>query len=174
MTGSLSGNLRNDASHCLIWEEIFPQTLQSVLRCLRPPKLPGLLLVIFILAVQVPKRSQEKGEKTRTSKGHLIPEAMPDYKEVTSPTVAGFRHIHLSLDKAYSQLSTAMQTVCDLHLSGSAVAVPTSLKQPLPALFPTLMIIQLGSMQHLVWDSGQRAYLSPSLARTRVLIPAPC
>lgn len=60
-----------------------------------------------------------------------------------------------------SRLSTSNANSTDLQLSGSAAAVPISLRQPLPALL---------SVQHLVWDSRQRARLGPSLVRTRVLM----
>lgn len=45
-------------------KRFFPQTLQYVVGCLRSPKLLGLFLVVFLWAVEVPKRSQEK-EKTK-------------------------------------------------------------------------------------------------------------
>lgn len=62
---------------------------------------------------------------------------MPHCKEVTSPTAAGIRPIHLLLGKALVPGSQpAMQTARDLQLSGSAAAVPTFLREPLPACSP--------------------------------------
>lgn len=128
-----------------------------------------------LLGSEIPRDLRRKLKNTRTLEGHFTPEAMPGCKEVTSQTVAQSRHIHLAPGTALVPSSQqAMQMTCDLHLSGSAATVPASLRQPHPALFPTLMIVQSGSSQHLVWDSRQRACQGSMLARTRVLGPAPC
>lgn len=54
--GSLRGDLRNEANHCLMWGEISPQILQSVCSL-------GLFLGTVFWAVRVPKRSQKKVKK---------------------------------------------------------------------------------------------------------------
>lgn len=171
--GSLSGDLRSEASHCSIWGEIFLQTLHVFLGISGLPSYASgqCKFLRDLKRKKGEEKKKEKKRKPKTLEGHFIPEATSGCKEVTSQTVAGIRHIHLALRVAFVPGSQqVMQMAHDLHQSGSAAAVPTSLRQPLPALFLTL-IIQLGSVQHLVWDSMQRAFLGSSLARTRVLSP---
>lgn len=92
------------------------------------------------------KKGGWEKRKPKILEGHFIPEATSGCKEVTSQTVAGIRHIHLVLRVAFVPGSQqVMQMARDLHQSGSTAAVPTSLRQPLPALFLTL-IIQSGSV----------------------------
>lgn len=168
--GSLSGDLGSEASHCSIWGEIFLQTLHAFLGISGLPSYASGQCKFF-RDLKKKKGEKEKKRKPKTLEGHFIPEATSGCKEVTSQTVAGIRHIHLALRVAFVPGSQqVMQMARDLHQSGSAAAVPTSLRQSLPALFLTL-IIQSGSVRHLVWDSRQRAFLGSSLARTRVLSP---